>query len=163
MRYQMKQKLFCLGDDYIIRDENGSDRFLVDGRAISFGNKLSFQDMQGNQLAYIAQKLLSWGPTYEIWYGDSLAAVAKKSIFTLLHCTFSVDVPGPDDLEAKGDFLDREYEFTRSGQTVATVSKKWFTLTDSYGVDVDRGEDDLLILASTVVVDLCCHPDHKKY
>ena len=162
MRYLMKQKLFCLGDDYTIKDENGNDRFFVDGRAISIGDKLSFQDMSGNELAYIKQKLLAWGPTYEIWYGDSLAAVVKKHLFTVLHCKFSVDVPGPDDLEASGNFLDLEYEFTRGGGTVATVSKKWFSVRDTYGVDIASHEDDVLILASSVVIDLCCHADRKR-
>jgi uncharacterized protein YxjI len=162
MRYVMKEKVFSFGDDYTIRDEAGRDRFFVDGRAFSLGNKLSFQDMQGNELAFIQQKLLSWGPTYEIFYGDSVAAVVKKQLFTLFRCRFSVDVPGPDDLEASGNFMEHEYEFTRAGRTVATVSKRWFSWSDTYGVEVEPAEDDVLILASTVVIDLCCHGDNKR-
>jgi uncharacterized protein YxjI len=162
MRYVMKQKLFSLGDDYTIQDELGHDRFFVDGRALSIGDKLSFQDMQGRELAFIQQKLLSWGPTYEIYYANDLAAVVKKQLFTFVSCKFSVDMPGPDDLEAGGDFLDHEYEFTRSGHPVARVSKQWFALADTYGVDVAPGEDDVLILASTVVIDLCCHGDRRR-
>ena len=162
MRYLMKQKIFCMGDDYTIQDDNGTNRFFVDGRAVSLGDKLSFQDMSGQELAFIKQKLLSWGPTYEIWYGDSLAAVVKKHLFTLVHCRFSVDVPGPDDLEASGNFLDREYQFSRAGSAVATVSKQWFTVRDTYGVDVAPDEDDVLILASTVVIDMVCHGDRKN-
>ena len=60
MRYQMKQKLWALGDDFTIKDAAGSDVFFVDGKAFSFGDKLSFQDMGGNELAYISQKLLSF-------------------------------------------------------------------------------------------------------
>jgi uncharacterized protein YxjI len=163
MRYVMKQKVFSFGDDFVIRDEAGTDRFLVDGRAFSIGDKLSLQDMSRQELAYIKQKLLSWGPTYEIWYGDSLAAVVKKKLFTFLRCKFSVDVPGPDDLEAAGNFLDHEYQFTRGGSVVATVSKRWFTWADTYGVDVAPSEDDVLVLASTVVIDLCCHDDDRRH
>jgi uncharacterized protein YxjI len=158
----MRQKIFCFGDDYIVKDEAGTDRFLIDGRALSFGDKLSFQDMSGRELAFIRQKLLSWGPTYEIWYGENLAAVVKKALFTFLNCRFSVDVPGPDDLEAMGNFLDMEYQFTREGTVVATVSKRWFQISDTYGIEVAAGEDDVLILASTVVIDLCCHGDGKR-
>ncbi len=163
MRYQMRQKLFSFGDDYTIKDDSGNDRFFVDGKALSIGDKLSFQDMQGNELAYIRQKLLSIGATYEIYRNDQLAAVVKKQIFTLLRAKFSVDVPGPDDLEASGDFLAHEYEFTKGGETVATVSKAWFAMTDSYGVDIAANQDDVLILACTVVIDLCCHPDQKHH
>jgi uncharacterized protein YxjI len=100
-------------------------------------------------------------PAYEIYRGSQLAAVVKKSLFTFLHCKFTVDVPGPDDLEAEGDFLDHEYSFSRGGRTVATVSKQWFSWTDTYGVEIADGEDDILILASTVVIDMACHGDQQ--
>ena len=162
MRYLMKQKLFCWGDDFRIKNEAGDDVYFVDGRAFSIGNKLSFQDLKGNELAFIRQKLLSWGPTYEITRDGELLAVVKKHLFTLFRCKFTVDVPGPDDLEAQGSFLDLEYSFERGGRTVAEVSKRWFSWTDSYGVDINRGEDDVLILASTVVIDMVCHADDNK-
>jgi uncharacterized protein YxjI len=162
MRYVMRQKFWSWGDDFTIRDEDGRDVFFVDGRAFSFGEKLSFQDMQGRELAFIAQKLLAWGPTYEISSDGRLAAVVKKELFTLLRCRFTVDVPGPDDLEAEGDFLDHEYSFTRGGAVVADVSKRWFALTDTYGIDVAPGESDVLILTAAVVIDLVCHGDNKR-
>jgi uncharacterized protein YxjI len=162
MRYVMKQKLFSWGDDFRIQNEAGQDMFFVDGRAFSFGNKLSFQDMAGNELAFVQQKLLSWGPTYEIYRSGQLAAIVKKQLFTFFNCRFTVDVPGPDDLEAQGSFTDMEYTFTRGGQTVAQVSKKWFSWSDTYGVDIPEGQDDVLILASTVVIDMVCHADKKN-
>jgi uncharacterized protein YxjI len=162
MRYLMKQKLFSWGDDFTIRDDQGQDVFFVDGKVFSIGNKLSFQDMNGNELAFISQKLLAWGPTYEIYRDGQLAAIVKKSLFTVLHCTFTVDVPGPDDLQAKGDFLDHEYSVTRGESTVATISKRWFSWTDTYGVEIADGQDDVLILAATVVIDMVCHGDHKS-
>ncbi|HEV7869092.1 MAG TPA: LURP-one-related family protein, partial [Chthoniobacteraceae bacterium] len=94
MRYVMKQKMFALGDDFRIKDENDDDRFFVDGRAFSIGKKLSFQDMSGNELAFIRQRLLAWGPTYEISKGGEVVATVKKKHFTLFRCKFSVDVPG---------------------------------------------------------------------
>lgn len=163
MRYLMKQKLFSWGDDFTIKNEAGQDMFFVDGKAFSFGNKLSFQDLQKNELAFIRQKLLSWGPTYEITRNGAVAAVVKKHLFTLFRCRFTVDVPGPDDLEAQGNFLDLEYTFTRGGETVAEVSKRWFSWADTYGVEIRPNEDDVLILASTVVIDMVCHADEKRH
>ncbi len=93
MIYLMKQKLFSWGDDFVIKDQNDRDRFFVDGKAFSLGNQLSFQDMAGNELAFIRQKLLSWGPTYEISKGDQLLATVSKELFTFFKCTFTVDVP----------------------------------------------------------------------
>lgn len=163
MRYVMKQKLFCWGDDFHIKNEAGDDVFFVDGKAFSIGNKLAFQDLNGNELAFIRQKLLSWGPTYEITRGDELLAVVKKELFTFFRCKFTVDVPGSDDLEAQGSFMDMEYSFERGGRRVAEVSKRWFAWNDTYGVDIQQGEDDVLILASTVVIDMICHADNKRH
>jgi uncharacterized protein YxjI len=159
MRYIMKQKIFAWGDDFTIKDENGNDAFLVDGRAFSLGDKLSFQDTSGNELAFIAQKLLSWGPTYEISRGGEVLAIVKKKHFTLFRCKFTVDVPGPDDLEAQGSFTDYDYRFTRGARTVAEVSKRWFSLRDTYGIEIGDGEDAVLLLASTGVIDMICHDE----
>jgi len=162
MRYVIKQKFWSWGDDFTIKNAAGEDAFFVDGRAFSWGDKLSVQDMNGNELAFIAQKLLSWGPTYELTRGGKLLAVVKKHLFTFFRCKFTVDVPGPDDLEAEGDFLDHEYTFTRHGRAVAAVSKRWFSWTDTYGVEVAEGEDDVLILATAVVIDMVCHQESKR-
>src|SRR6266700_1871970 len=120
MRYVMKQKLFSWGDDFRIRNEAGQDVFFVDGRAFSLGDKLSFQDMTGSELAFIRQKLLAWGPTYEIYRDGPLFAGIKQKIWTLFRNHFTVDVnadgPGPGDLEAQGNFTDHEYSLTREGQ-----------------------------------------------
>ena len=161
MRYLMRQKLFAFGDDFVIKNDRGEDVFYVDGKALSIGNKLSFQDMRGNELAFIRQRLLSWGPTYDIEYQGGVATV-KKELFTFFRCAFTIDVPGPGDLEAQGNLTDHEYTFTRGGRTVARVSKTWFSMSDTYGVEIADGEDDVLILASTVVIDMCCHGDRKN-
>jgi uncharacterized protein YxjI len=158
----MRQKLLSLGDDFYIRDEQDREVYFVDGKALSIGDQLSFRDLAGNELAFIKQKLFALGRTYEIHRNGVLAAVVKKELFAFFRHRFSVDVPGPDDLEAEGDFLDHEYSFRRGDRVVATVSKRWFTLRDTYGVDVEEGEDDVLILASAVVVDQACHPDDGK-
>jgi uncharacterized protein YxjI len=161
MRYVMKQKLLAWGDDYTIRDDAGNDVYFVDGKAISVGSQASFQDMHGNELAYISQKFFAWGPTYEIHRGGILVAVVKKELFQFFHCTFTVDVPGPDDLTAEGDLMDHEYAFRRGDTPVAHVSKQWFTLADTYGVEIADREDPVLLLASAVVIDLACH-DHRR-
>lgn len=161
MRYIMRQKWLSLGDDFFIQDEAGRNVFLVDGKAFSFGDQLSFQDLSGNELAFIKQRLLSWGPTYEIHQGGQLRAVVTKELFSLFNCRFAVDMPGPDDLTAEGDFLDHEYGFNRGDGQVATVSKQWFAWTDTYGVEVKEGEDDLLILAASVVIDMSCHDRNR--
>ena len=161
MRFVMRERILSWGDDFTIKDADGRNAYHVDGKVFSFGDKLTLNDMAGNELARIEQKLLSIGPQYEIIRGGATVAVVKKHLFTLFRTRFSVDVPGPDDLEAKGNFLDHEYVFERDGHEVARAGKKWVSLSDTYAVDIDDREDAVLILASAVVIDLVSHPDEK--
>lgn len=160
MRYIMRRKLFAFGDDFYVQDENGQNVLLVDGRAFSIGDKLAFKDLNGNEIAFIRQRLIALTPTYEISRNGQVFATVKKEFFTLFRARFQVDVPGPDDLEAQGDFLDHEYTFSRRGEPVATVSKRWFSLRETYGVEVAEGEDAVLILACTVVIDMVLDREH---
>ncbi|HMI46109.1 MAG TPA: LURP-one-related family protein [Gemmatimonadaceae bacterium] len=162
MRYVMRQKLLSLADNFTIKNEQEQDVFLVKGKVFSFGDKLSFQDLAGNELVFIDQRLLNWSPTYELWKGGELLAVVKRELFSFIHHRFTVDVPGPNDLEAEGDFLDHEYTISRGGSVVATVSKRWFSWADTYGIEIADGEDDVLVLATAVVVDMVCHDDSKR-
>lgn len=157
MRYVMKQKLFSWGDDYIIKDESNREVFFVDGKAFSLGKQLAFRDMEGKDLAFIKQQVFSWGPTYEIYREDQLYATVKKELFTFVKCRFSVHVEGHGDLEAEGDLTGHEYIFTRNDSRIAEISKQWFAWSDTYGVDISSEEDAILILASTVVIDMACH------
>ena len=159
MRYIMREKILSWGDDFTIKDADGRDAYFVDGKVFSVGNKLSFQDPHGKELARIDQKLLSLGKQYEISRDGRTLAVVKKKLFTPFRAKFTVDVPGPDDLDAHGNFLDHEYVFERQGREIARVSKKWFSFADTYGIDVNPGEDDVLILAAAVVIDLVSHPN----
>ena len=160
MRYRMREKIWSLGDRFTIQDADGRDVFAVHGKVFSWGDKLSFQDMEGREVAYIEQKLLSWKPRYEVYRdGAPFAEVVKE--FTFLRDRYTVDVPGPNDYTVKGDFWEHEYTFERGGATVARVSKKLWSWTHDYGIDVVDGEDDVAILATCVVIDLVNHDQHE--
>ena len=161
MQYQMKQKLFALGNDFTIKDSEGNDVFYVDGKAFSLGDKLSFQDMGGNELAYISQKLLSFKKRYQLFRDGQLFAEVVKD-FSFFKDKYTIDVPGPNDYEVKGDFWDHEYSISRSGREVAYVSKKFFSWSDTYGVDIADGEDDITILATAVIIDLVNQKENRN-
>lgn len=154
MRYFVRQKLISFGDDFTIKDEEGKDHFFVDGKA--FTDKLSFEDMQGKQLAYIERREGAKRVVFEIHRDGALFATVTAPKLTFAECHFHVDVPGPDDYDARGDFQRHEFEFVRRGQPVAKITRQHLRLTDAYVVDIAEGEDAVLLLASTVVLDLMC-------
>lgn len=160
MRYMMQQKMFTFGDKFAVKNEAEEDVFLIKGEVFTIGHKLSFQDMQGKELAFIRQKMLSFKPTYEV-SRDGMEPVVLKKNFTLFRDAFTVEVPDKGELSIQGNFTDYEYTFSRDDQTAAQASKSWFSLRDTYGVDITEGEDDVLILACVVAVDLI-HKDSRR-
>lgn len=161
MRYMMKQKVFSLADSFTINDENGTPRFKVAGKVFTIGKKLSLQDLAGRELVFIKQKVLAWRPMYELFRDGKLAAVVKRDFFAFFRARFTMAFAGGGPLEVQGSFLDYDYRITRNGLPVAHVSKKWFSWSDTYGVDVAEGEDDVLLLAAAVVIDMVCHSNKK--
>ena len=118
----------------------------------SWGNNLSFLDTQGNKLAEISQTLLSMTPTYEIKKnGETLATLSKDWDWGAEK--FTLDVPGPNDFVIEGSFWTREYTFKRGNAVVAKVSKSYSSMTDSYGVDIEDGQDVVPILCTAVIID----------
>ena len=155
MRYVMKEKLLSFGDDFTVKDADGIDRYYVDGKTFSIGKKLRIEDMSHHELARIEQKLLTLGTKYRILRDGNPVASIRKKRFTLFREVFDVEDAARGDLDATGNFFDREYQFTRDGNPVATISKHFFSWSDTYGIDIVEGEDDVLIIACAVVIDLC--------
>jgi uncharacterized protein YxjI len=156
VKYALKQKWFSQGDHFPIIDDKGREAYRLGGAAFKSGERLSFRDKTDTELAFINQKMQTSGPAYEIYHGDDLQAVIRKDRFSLNRCTFTGDIAAPDDLQAEGNFRGHEYTFTREGRPVGRVSKSLFHRSGTYGVEVGRGEEELLLLASAVVIDLCC-------
>ncbi len=153
-RYRMRQKLVAFGDDYWIENALGQRVFFVDGKAFRLREHLGFKDMQGNELAAIQEKVMRIKDTYSIYRKGNVLATVKKALITPLRQRFDVHVAGGENMEVEGNILDHEYEIHEGRNKRAEVSKKWFRVADTYGVDIVPGADDILILAITVVIDM---------
>jgi uncharacterized protein YxjI len=153
-RYQMREKLLSIGDDSWIEDESGRRAFKVNGKALRVRTTLVIEDPQGNELAKFHDRPVHVRDVMEIEGPDgaSLAKV-KKAMITPLRDRFSIDVAGGTELSAHGNIVDHEFEIEADGTKVAEVSKKWFRVRDTYGVEVAPGQNDALILAITVCID----------
>src|SRR3954463_5954790 len=157
--YQMRQKLVSIGEDYWIEDDQGQRAFKVDGKAMRVRDTMILEDRDGRELFKMQQKMLRLHSTMEIEDGDGhRVALVKKALITPLRERFEVEVEDGEDLEVKGNIVDHEYKMERGGDTVAEVSKKWFRIADTYGVEIQEGQDPSLILAVTAVVDSMTHP-----
>jgi uncharacterized protein YxjI len=153
-RYQMRQKIAAIGDDFWIENGRGERVYKIDGKALRVRQTLIFEDRNGNELLKIQERMLRVRDSMEIEnpQGQTVAMV-KKALITPLRERWSVDIPGASDLEVQGNILDHEY---RIGN-IAEVSKKWFRISDSYGIEIAPGQNDVLILAVTAVIDMMGH------
>jgi uncharacterized protein YxjI len=154
----MRQKMVAIGDDFWIENERGQKVFKVDGKALRVRQTLIFEDAHGTELCKIQEKMLRIKDSMEIKgpRGEQMATV-KKALITPLRERWVVKVKNGPDLEVKGNILDHEYTIGEGHDKVAEISKKWFRLRDSYGVAIDPGQDDVLILGVAVCSDEMAH------
>jgi len=154
--FQMREKVFAIGDDFWIEDAAGNRVFKVDGKAVRLRDTFILEDAHGNEVSKIQEKALSVRDKMTIESGSTKATVHKRLIGIRDH--FTIEVEGGEDLKAHGNIVDHEYEIERDGEKVAEVSKKWFRVRDTYGVEIDPAQNPVLVLAVTVAVDTMTHP-----
>jgi uncharacterized protein YxjI len=151
--YVIRERFFDIGDDFDITDDTGRKVFHVDGKVLSPRGRLVIEDAAGREVASVHRHLVALRPTYEVTIGGRKAAEVRRSLFTPFREKFTVDVPGPDDLRITGNLFDHEFTVERGGRQVASVSKRWLSLRDTYGVRIAEGEDHVLILASVLALE----------
>ena len=157
-RYQMREKLVSIGNDFWIEDAHGNKAFKVDGKAMRVRQTLKFEDAHGKEIYKIQERKVRIKDSMEVEDANgNRVAMVKKALISPVRDRFVVNLKGGPDLDVKGNILDHEYRIGEGRDQVAQVSKKWFRIRDSYGVEVEPGQDDLLILAVTVCIDQMAH------
>jgi uncharacterized protein YxjI len=152
--FRMRQKLVSIGDDYWIEDDRGERAFKVDGKALRMRKTLILEDANGQELYKIQEQMFRLRDTMEVEDPDGhRVATVKKARISPLRERWTVDVAGGPDLDVQGNIVDHEYRIERDGAAVAEVSKRWFRMADTYGVEVFPDENPALLLAITAVLD----------
>jgi len=154
----MREKFLAFGDDFWIEDDAGARVFRVDGKALRMRKTLKLEDLDGNELCKIQERKLRVRDTMEIEAPDgSRMGLIQKALVTPLRERLEVEVPGRPELKVRGNILDHEYRIERDGEKVAEVSKKWLRMRDTYGIEIEPGQDEILILAVAVALDAMEH------
>ena len=158
VHYQMRQRLLSIGDDFWIETDTGQRAYKVDGKALRLRKTLVFEDPDGRELARIQERVARLRDSMEIEDADgNRLAMVRKALIAPLRDRWAVTVENGPDLEVQGNVLDHEYTITDGRTPVATVSKKWFRVADTYGVEIAPGQDPVVVLAATVAVDMMAH------
>ncbi len=153
--FMMREKLLAIGDDYWIENDTGERMYHVNGKVARVRDTWVLEDAHGQEVARIKEHKLSIRDAIHIEI-DGRDATVKQAMVGFRD-RFHVDVDGGDDLKVHGNIVDHEYEIERDGDKIAEISKKWFRVRDSYGVEVLDPAAIPLVLAVTVAVDSMSH------
>jgi uncharacterized protein YxjI len=157
-RYQVREKMLSIGDDFWIENEAGERVYKVDGKALRLRKTLVFEDTEGHQLCRIKERVLRVKDSMEIEGPDGeRVALIKKAMITPLRERWVVKVENGPDLDVQGNVVDHEYEIEEDGAKIAEISKRWFRVRDTYGVEIAPGHDDIVVLAVATAIDTMAH------
>ena len=149
MKLYIKEKVFSLGDKFTVKDAYGEDKYIVEGEVFTFGKKLHVYDRSGREVAFIKQEVWSFLPRYYVFCGDRQIAEIKKE-FTFLFPRYTIEGLG---WEIDGSFMAHDYQITKQGRKIVTISKEWMTWGDSYELDIADPADELVALAVVISID----------
>lgn len=155
MRYLVRERIFSIGTDFWIEDEHGNRPFYVDGKALSLREACELKDADGNLLTRIHKKLLAMRDTMAVESADGQTlAKVRPAFFSPIRHRYEIDLADGQRLEAVGNFTDKNWELAGpDGQLVGRVSRQWFRVRDTYGVEVAPGVNDPLIISIAVCID----------
>ena len=158
IQYRIHQHLLSIGDDYWIEDSSGKKCYKIDGKALKIRKTLILEDSQGTPLCQIQERMLRVKDTMEIEdaRGKRIALV-QKNLINILNEHWKVKIREGADLKVSGNILDHEYVIREGLKKVAEVSKKWFRLSDVYGVEIDDDQEPEIILAVAIAIDMMSH------
>jgi uncharacterized protein YxjI len=162
VRYRIKRRLFSIGEDYWLEDEGGRKAYKVDGKILRIRDTLVLEDPSGQEVATLRQRLLALHKTMDIeGMGERLATV-RRALLNPLGERYQVELAGDGTLEAHGDITNHEFEIRDGHEVVAIVSRAWFSIHDTYGVDVLRADQTPLLLAVAIAIDHLHHEEVQR-
>jgi uncharacterized protein YxjI len=149
----MREKLLSIGDDFWIETEGGERAFKVDGKALRARSTFVLQSPSGDELFKIQERELRIRDTMKVERNGDTVATVKKALVTPFRDRFTVQLEAGGELSAKGNVVDHEFEIERDGDKIAEISKRWFRVRETYGIEIAPGQDDALILSLIVCID----------
>jgi uncharacterized protein YxjI len=148
-RLFVDQKLWSLRERFTVNDEHGGAVYTVEGSLFQIPKQFTISDSAGRERARVWKKPVSWLPRFFVEVdGKQVATIAKQ--LTLLRPRYTIDGPG---LTVVGDYWDMSFELRLGGDVVGRVDKKWMAVRDQYAIEIERPEDELLVLGIVLAID----------
>ncbi|MFE3124248.1 LURP-one-related/scramblase family protein, partial [Streptomyces hydrogenans] len=140
MKYLVRDKLFAIGDDYWIEDEDGRHAFLVDGKALRLRDTLELKTPDGRVVITLREKLLSLRGAMTVERDERPLATVRRKRLSLLRNHYRVTMADGTELDVSGRILDREFAREYDGAHRAHISPPWRRVPGTYAVDLGRAD-----------------------
>ena len=152
-KYRMREKVFAIGDDFWIDTDEDRHAYKVNGKALRIRKTFIIETPSGDELFKLKEKMVAIRDTMELEANGDTVATIKKAMITPIRDRYVIHLADGGELNAKGNIVEHEYKIERDGNKVAEISKRWFRVRDTYGIEVAAGENDALILAAAICID----------
>jgi uncharacterized protein YxjI len=150
----MQKKILSAREHYDFMDLKGNKLGEADGNIVQIPPKFVVLDTHGFELMHLQGKTFSLRREFTFYdsAGQELATI-KRKIAKLVGEEFWIEKDGEEFMRIYGDFTEHEYQIEVSGQSVATVHKKWVTVRDQLGVSITGEVDHRVIIGAVIVIE----------
>lgn len=157
------QRLLTVRNTYIVKSKIGEQLGFIKQEFVSWGPKFWLEDNNGTHLGEIDGKVLTMHHEYEIKdKNDQTKARIKKKILKVFGSEWWMeDEQGHEMARIKGNIVKHTYDVLAPDKSViARVHLNWATVSDEYCIEIVRQDiDPLLILGYAVAMD---HVEHSE-
>ncbi|MEO8610000.1 MAG: LURP-one-related family protein [Chloroflexota bacterium] len=149
----MRQKILALGHDFWVKDLEDHNVFYVDNKLFALRKTYLILDEHNHEVLKVQHKPLHIHWTMDIEQDGKVIASIQKNLISPLLDRWTIVVPDGENLSAQGDLFDHEYTIQGSGKQLAHISKQWFAIRQSYGIEMADGVNVPLMIAIAVAID----------
>jgi uncharacterized protein YxjI len=160
-RFLVREAHLPIGDDYVIELDPGGRAYVVDGKLLSARESLTIKNIDGDEVLHLQGTFLGARKVLAVSrHGDKVVTVRRQEAEAghqapeAGHDEYVVELPDGESVEVVGNPADRKYELRYRGHVVATIAHAWMPLTSGYRVQIASGQDDGVVLAVTVCLDV---------
>lgn len=149
MQLTMREKKFTIRDNFKIQDESGVDKYQVIGELLSATKTLHIKKIDGTEVAYIQEKMISLKPKFYFFVnGEKVGEIVRDG--ALIGSKYHISGL---DWKIKGDIRDHKYSILEGKKTIVTVKRKRLALTGTYVFDIEDEANEIPALAAVLAID----------
>jgi uncharacterized protein YxjI len=160
--FTIDQRLLSVRNTYVVKDRYGQQLGFIKQEFVSWGPHFWLEDNAGGRLGEIDGKVVTVHHEYEIKDKEGqVRARVKKKILKLFGSEWWMETPDGHELaKINGNIVHHTYDITTPDKTViAKVHLNWATIRDEYCIEIIKQDfNPLLILGYAIAMD---HVEHQ--